>query len=144
LSSSGASHREQALSTPGLACLSLTVALNAGELDVATACFARDGCIVTPDATAVRGRPGVREVLGQLLARNSQIHVELSSILVAGKVALGHERWRIRSEGVGSAPFVQTCTPTLLICQIEEEWKLAIVAPWGVGERALQDNGDGR
>lgn len=35
------------------ACPSFTQALSRGDLDSAAACFARDGCLITPDATAV-------------------------------------------------------------------------------------------
>jgi limonene-1,2-epoxide hydrolase len=43
-------------------------ALSAAELDRATSLFAEDGCFVTPDATAVHGRSGVRAILAQLIA----------------------------------------------------------------------------
>jgi ketosteroid isomerase-like protein len=121
-----------------LACQAFAGALNAGQLDVATAYFAIDGCLITPDATAVRGRESIRPVLSQMIARRARIAVEFSTALAAGDVALVHRRWRIRSIGEGADPFVQRTNPTLLLRRLEAEWKLAIAAPWGTGERALQ------
>jgi ketosteroid isomerase-like protein len=123
--------------TAALACQSFAGALNAGQLDLATACFALDGCLITPDATAIRGRESIRSVLSQLIARRATIAVEFSSALAAAEVALVHQRWQIRTEGLESVPFVQRTMPTLVLHRIETEWKLAIVAPWGTGERAL-------
>lgn len=109
-------------------------ALYVGDLDAATACFARDGCLITPDATAVHSRERIRPLLAQLIARRTEIEVELSNVVGAGEVALANERWRVRS-GIGDeAPRVeQTLSPTLVLRQIEGEWKIAIAAPWGWG-----------
>jgi len=116
---------------PACACLPFVQALSFGDLDAATACFARDGCLITPDATAVHGREHVRPLLAQLVARRTEIKVELSNIVWAGEVILANERWRVRSGG-GAAPQVeQTLNPTLVLRRIEAEWKLAIAAPWG-------------
>lgn len=124
--------------TPALACLTFAATLNNGELDAATSCFAREGCLITPDATAIRGRESIRDILAQLIARRAEIAVELSATLTAGDVALAHERWRICSEGAENVPFVQVSTPTLVLRCIEEDWKLAIAAPWGVRGTAIQ------
>jgi ketosteroid isomerase-like protein len=111
----------------------LAQALNAGDLESATACFARDGCLVTPDATAIHGRDRVRPVLAQMVVRHTEIRIELSSAIRAGGVILAHERWTVRSDGPESSRVAQTLNPTLLLRQIEAEWKLAIAAPWGCG-----------
>ncbi len=106
-------------------------ALSLGDLDAATACFARDGCLITPDATAVHGRERIRPLLAQLVARRTEIRVEFSNLVGGGEVVLANERWRVRSGG-GEAPQIeQTLDPTLVLRRIEGEWKLAIVAPWG-------------
>lgn len=116
------------------ACLGFVRALSAGDLDGATACFARDGCLITPDATAVHGREHVRPLLAQLVARRTEIRVELSTVVGAGEVVLANERWRVRSGVGGETPRIeQTLTPTLVLRRIEAEWKLAIAAPWGWG-----------
>jgi ketosteroid isomerase-like protein len=130
--------------TPELACRDFTTALGAGELEAATACFARDGCLITPDATAVRGREGIRDVLAQLTLRHTQIRIEFSTTLATADVALLHERWKIRADGAGGGPFVQISSSTLVLRQIEGEWKLSIVAPWGVAGRAVQSEGERR
>jgi ketosteroid isomerase-like protein len=105
-------------------------AINAADLDAATHCFARDACLVTPDATAITGREAIRLILAQLIDRESQIEVRARSILIAGAVALGSEHWRIRSIGVGGAVFSQAFNPTLVLRHLEGDWKLAIAEPW--------------
>lgn len=106
-------------------------ALNLGDLDSAIACFARDGCLITPDATAVHGREGIRPLLAQLVARRTTVEVELSNFVEAGEVLLASERWRVRSGAGGKTPTIeQTLSPALVLRRVEGEWKLAILAPW--------------
>jgi ketosteroid isomerase-like protein len=105
-------------------------AINHGDLDAAGACFTRDGCLVTPDATAVHERSRVRPVLAQLIVRQVEIEVELSCVLRAGEVALAYERWRVRSPGADGAGIEQTLSPTLVLRRLDHEWKLAVAALW--------------
>jgi ketosteroid isomerase-like protein len=113
----------------GRARLAFARALSAGDLEAATACFARDGCLITPDATAIHGRDRIRPVLAQMVIRRTEIRVELSSAIAAGGAILARERWRVLS---GGPPQIeQTLNPTLVLRLIEGEWKLAIAAPWG-------------
>jgi ketosteroid isomerase-like protein len=107
--------------------------LNTGDLDGATSCFARDGCLITPDATAIHGRDHIRTVLAQLVSRRTEIRVELSSSVSAGDVLLVHQRWRIRSGEQPRHHFEQTADAVLVLRQIEGQWKLSIAAPWGYG-----------
>lgn len=110
-------------------------ALSAGDLDAATACFARDGCLITPDATAIHGREQVRSLLAQLIASRTEIRVDLSDVLAAGGVVLVCERWTMRVEAAGGIQVERILEPTLAMREVEGEWKLAIVAPWGWGGR---------
>ncbi len=115
------------------ASLTFAKALSLGDLEAATACFAKDGCLITPDATAVHGRDRVRPILAQLVARRIGVSVELSHAVSAGEVVLVSERWRICSD-TGAGPRVeQILNPTMVLRQVEGEWKLAIAAPWGWG-----------
>lgn len=116
---------------PVKSCLSFAQAVSAGDLDRAATCFARDGCLITPDATAVHGREEIRAVLAQMVGLQTEIEVELSSTLAAGEVILTSQRWRIRSGEQGERRLEQTANAVLVLRQIEGEWKLAIVAPWG-------------
>jgi ketosteroid isomerase-like protein len=109
-------------------------ALNAGELDKAASCFARDGCLITPDATAIYGRERIREVLAQMVRRETEIRIELSSAVGVGEVVLVHQRWRICSGGRRGDRFEQFSDAVLVVRQIEETWKLSIAAPWGYGQ----------
>ncbi|HEY6731523.1 MAG TPA: nuclear transport factor 2 family protein [Solirubrobacterales bacterium] len=117
-------------------CLSFAQALSAGELDAAASCFARDGCLITPDATTIHGRDGIRGVLGQMVIRRTEIQVELSTAVGTGDVILVHQRWRISSGERKGARIAQTLHPTLVLKLIEDTWKLAIAAPWGCNHRA--------
>jgi ketosteroid isomerase-like protein len=108
-------------------------AINASDLHAATYCFAKDACLLTPDATAIRGREEIRPVLAQLIARQTQIEVLASSVLLAGDLALGSECWRIRSAAAEGAVFAQESRPALVMRNLEGAWKLAIAAPWGWG-----------
>jgi uncharacterized protein (TIGR02246 family) len=116
-----------------LVCPRFAQALSVGDLDRAASCFARDGCLITPDATAIHGREHIRSILAQLVRRRTEIRVELSSSVSAGDVLLVHQRWRIRTGERPQQHFEQTADAVLVLRQIEGEWKLSIAAPWGYG-----------
>lgn len=107
--------------------------INAGNLDSAATCLTRDACLLTQDATAIHGREHIRPVLAQLIARRTRIEVEQSSVLVAGEIALVRERWSIQIDGAEGSRFEQASSPTLVLHRIEDQWKLALIAPWGCG-----------
>jgi ketosteroid isomerase-like protein len=108
-----------------------TALLSTGKLEAAAACFTRDACLITPDATAIHGRESIRALLAQLVARHTQIEVELSNVLIAGETAFVQERWTVRSDGVEGRRFEQVCEPTLIFRWVEGHWKIVIAAPWG-------------
>jgi ketosteroid isomerase-like protein len=114
--------------------LAFTELLSAGNLSAATACFTRDACLLTQDATAIHNRDAIRPVLAQLIARRARIAVELTNVLPSGDVALVRERWTIEIDGIESSRFDQICTPTMVLRRVEGRWKLALLAPWGWGE----------
>ncbi len=118
---------------PRIACLALPALLSAGDLDPAAACFSRDACLLTPDATAIHERRHIRPVLAQLIARHVRIAVEQSNVLEAGEVAFAREIWRVNAEGSAASRFEDTCSPLLVLKQIEGSWKVAIAALWGWG-----------
>jgi ketosteroid isomerase-like protein len=114
-----------------MVCMSLPALISAGNLEAATSCFARDACLLTQDATAIHDRVHIRPLLAQLIARRARIEVAQSSVLRAGDVALARERWTIEIDAVEGSRFEQVCNPTLVLRQVEAQWKLALVAPWG-------------
>ena len=117
--------------TPGESTRALAASITRGDLELATSCFAKDACLLTPDATVVRGREEIRPILHQLIVAGSQIEVQESSIVLAGEVALGTERWVMRSMGSEGEPFTRALTPTMVLRQLEGVWKLAVAMPWG-------------
>jgi ketosteroid isomerase-like protein len=121
---------------PASACPNFTGALNRGDLQAAIACFARDACLITPDATAIHGRDQIRPLLAQMVIRQTEIRVESASAIGAGEVILAQERWRVRA-GPPEPARVEQLDATLVLGLIEAEWKLTIVAPWGWGQTRL-------
>jgi ketosteroid isomerase-like protein len=116
--------------TPQESTRAFAASISRGDLDAAAHCFAKDACLVTPDATAVRGRDEIRPILHQLIVLDSQIEVQESSILAAGEVVLGTERWLITSPGSEGTPFTRVLTPMLVLRELEDVWKLAVALPW--------------
>ncbi len=113
--------------------LALVQAINASDLETATSYFAKDACLITPDATAIKGRDEIRLILAQLIDRQCQIEILESSVLIGGETTLACERWRIRSLGTGDAIFEQRTSPMMVLRYIEQAWRFAIAAPWGWG-----------
>lgn len=118
---------------PRMSCLSLPQLLSNGDLDGAAACFARDSCLLTPDATAIHKREHIRPVLAQLIARRARIEVEHSNAIIAGEVAFARQRWLFNARAGSGPHFEQTCEPALILRELEGSWKIAIAALWGWG-----------
>jgi ketosteroid isomerase-like protein len=118
--------------TPEQRVIAFAAAINAGDPQAASNCFVKDAVLLTPDSTAVNGRERVRSILLQLVSRQIRIEVQARTVLVAGEVALGSERWRVRSAGTEGTIFEQTTSPKWVLSYVEEDWKLAIAAPWGL------------
>jgi ketosteroid isomerase-like protein len=110
--------------------LAFTDSISRGNLDAATNCFTKDACLLTPDATTIRGREEIRPILHQLIVIGARIEVQESSIVRAGEVALASERWAFASGDAEGAPFARTLSPTLVMRRVEGVWKLAVAMPW--------------
>ena len=116
---------------PGETTRAFAAFVSRGDLEGAARCFAKDACLITPDATAVRGREEIKPILHQLIVAGSQVEVQDSSVVLAGDVALGSERWLVTSAGSEGSPFTRTLTPTIVLRLVEDTWKLAVAMPWG-------------
>jgi ketosteroid isomerase-like protein len=108
-----------------------TAALSTDQLAAATAYFTREGCLITPDGTAVYGRADISCVLSQLTARHTQIEVEQVAVRTAGDVAFASGCLTMRSDGPEETRFVQACDLSLVLHRVEAAWKIAILGPWG-------------
>lgn len=106
-----------------------TAALARGDL-AAASCFARDASLLTPDATMIHGRPGIRDTLAQLIAMQAEIDAELDSIALGADVALARGRWRMRSADPTGRPLEQVSRLTVILRPIEGVWKIAVALPW--------------
>ena len=110
---------------------SFTAALSGGDLHAAVACFTREGCLITPDGTAVHGRDDIAGVLAQLRASRTEIEIDRVVVRRAGDVALASGHVTMRSDGPEGSRFAQACDPMMVIHRVDETWKLAVIAPWG-------------
>jgi ketosteroid isomerase-like protein len=122
---------ESRATNPESALVSFTVALSGGNLQGASACFTREGCLITPDHTSVYGREDIAGVLAQLIAARTEIEIDRVVVRQAGEVALASGRVTMRSDGPEGTRFAQSCDPTMVIQKVEGIWKLAVIAPWG-------------
>lgn len=120
--------------TPEEATRAFAASLTRGDLEGAARCFAKDACLVTPDATAVRGRQEIRSILHQLIAAGSRIEVQESSMVLAGEIAFGTERWVFTTPGSEGRAFTRALTPTMVLRRLEGAWKLAVAMPWRQAE----------
>jgi uncharacterized protein (TIGR02246 family) len=116
---------------PENALSSFTAALSRADLDGAAACFTREGCLITPDGTAVHGRDGIAGVLAQLIASRTEIEIDRVVVRRAGDVALASGHVTMRSDGPEGTRFAQACDPMMVIHRVDGTWKLAVIAPWG-------------
>jgi uncharacterized protein (TIGR02246 family) len=110
---------------------SFTAALSGGDLHGAAACFTREGCLITPDGTAVHGRSEIARVLAQMIDRRTEIEIDRVVVRRAGDVALASGHVTMRSDGPEDTRFIQACDPMMVIRKVEGTWKLAVIAPWG-------------
>lgn len=111
---------------------SFAAALSGGDSEAAAVCFAPDGCLLTPDGTAVAGIQQIREVLVQLTAARSRIRFDLARVVRAGPVALCSQRWTVSSRGTGD-PFERHFSSTIVLgySKQPEDWHLLIASLWG-------------
>jgi ketosteroid isomerase-like protein len=121
-----------AAATPRLACEALAAAINAGDLEAALACFSPGACLIAAEGSTATGEAAIRPRLWELIANGARIEIELAGVIVAEEVALAHERWRISYPGRRASRSPQSALPSLVLCCLEGEWKLAIAAPWGM------------
>ena len=123
--------RERLAATPRLACEALARAIGSADLEGALACFVSGACLVWKEGSTAQGADAIRARLAELIANGAEVEIELSGVLVAGDLALAHERWRISYGDHQRFRSPEGANPTLVLRLLEGEWKLAIAAPWG-------------
>lgn len=122
--------RRSGADTPEQAVLAFVTALNEGRLREASGCFSRQGCMLTPDSTAVHGREEIQPLLAQLISRRVRVEVTFGTELRAGEVALLRQRWELHSDVADGGRYTQELSASLILHHVEESWKLVIAAPW--------------
>ena len=110
-----------------------TSALSGGDAAAAGACFMREGCLITPDGTAIHGRSEIVAILGQMTARRTEIEIEQLVVREAADVALATGRLKMRSDGPEGRRVTQGCAATATLRLVEDAWKVAILSPWAAG-----------
>src|SRR5690242_1637804 len=88
-------------------------ALSQGDVSDAAACFTREGCLITPDGTAVHGRSEIAAIVAQMVARRTEIDAEQLVVRTGGDVGLASGRFTMRFDGPEGARLVESCAPTL-------------------------------
>lgn len=116
---------------PSEASAALTEAIARGDAIAAARCFARDGCLITPDNTAVQGRETIATILRQLSGSVVGLETEQLNLVATGESALLYERWLFRHAAPDARTYLRSSVATLLTRVVEGRWKLAIAAPWG-------------
>lgn len=101
-----------------------------GDHMAAARCFTREGCLITPDGTAIHGREDVAAIVAQMVARRTEIEVDQLTVREAGDVALVGGRMTMRTAGIEGRPIVQTFDPTAVLHRVEGAWRIAVLAPW--------------
>jgi hypothetical protein len=118
-----------ALATPEAIVWDFTQALSDGDHQAAIACFAADGCLITPDGTAVAGVDRILEVLVQMTAARSRFQFGSPRIIRAGEVALCSQRWTV----IAAANLLEQrfdSTMVLRSAGSSNRWRLVIASPW--------------
>jgi uncharacterized protein (TIGR02246 family) len=118
--------------TPRDTAEAFAAAINGGDLEAAAGCFTPEARLITPDSTAVSGRADIRAVLNQMIAQRLRIAVYVSSAIAAGEIAHLKQRWRIQIGADSGRPYTREVDPLLVLQRVEDRWKLAILAPWGL------------
>jgi len=124
--------RERLCATPRLACEALARAIGRGELEAALSCFSSDGCLVGAEGTVAQGEHALAASLSGLIEAEAKVRIELYGVLVAGDIALAHERWQISYRGIPDPRLPQDPSPSLVLRLLEGQWRIAIAAPWGL------------
>jgi uncharacterized protein (TIGR02246 family) len=118
----------------------LTAAICARDLQAASACFCRDACLLTPDATAVRGRGSIRALLRQMTAADTRVELEVSSTVCAEDLALVRGTWRTVLPDAAGRPFTRETAATVALRRTDQDdWKLQIFAPWEGQSRGKEE-----
>lgn len=131
--SPGTKAKREALATPEAIVWGFTEALSHGDHEAAIAFFAADGCLLTPDGTAVVGTDRIAEVLAQMTAARSRIEFGTARIVRAGQVALCSQRWTVSSRAADNPRFEQRFDSTIVLRSDGSpgRWRLVIASPWG-------------
>jgi len=110
--------------------------LNEADLDTTTNLLAREACLVTPDATVIKGRSDVTLAFKQFVTIGFQARLDLRSVLEIADVALVVGRWTTQVGAGGSASSTST-RGTVILRVLEGRWKILLAAPWGWADRPL-------
>jgi ketosteroid isomerase-like protein len=118
------------LRNPEAALRAFTGALSGGSIEEAVTCLAPGAVFITPDWTSVSGRDAIASVLEQLVAQGLRISAEPFGVLLAGDLACANQRWRLSRNVGGGRVYNQFLFPLLVLRRREDQWRLAITAPW--------------
>jgi ketosteroid isomerase-like protein len=117
-----------------------TAAICAGDLRGASACLHRDVCLLTPDATIVRGDGSIRALLRQMTTAETRVEFEVFSTVCAEDLALLRGSWRTLMPDATGRLFAQETAATMALRRTDQDdWKLQILAPWEGRSRGKEE-----
>lgn len=116
---------------PGRIAGDFALALLEGDADAATAHFASDARLLTPDGTEVAGNSAIAAVLAQLTGPTQRLEIRTGRTLRVEGVALATQYWTRISSAVGVKPFERSSTATLVLGRVQGCWRILIASPWG-------------
>ena len=122
---------ERAATSPLEAIDAFSLAIAEGNARAAAGCFASEACLITPDATAIRGMEEIAAVLAQLTAGGTRIQIEITALQRAGKVACGQGHSRVVGRDARMEPFEQHFPASFVLVEGEGTWRIQILCPWG-------------
>jgi ketosteroid isomerase-like protein len=107
-----------------------TLAIEDGDLISASGRLSRDACVITPDGTIISSRDSIRTLIAQMIGGRVRVGSKLTSLVLAGDLALARGAWRTQVADASGGPYAQISISTVVLHKVEGEWKLQILAPW--------------
>jgi uncharacterized protein (TIGR02246 family) len=115
----------------------LMKAFNAGDLDGILACYEPEACYVPKSGRAARGPVELRELFRAILARRTQIKLDVRKITPSGGdlalVIVDWTEWTSNTaSSAGEAKQWASTATDIVRKQPDDTWKLALDIPYGI------------
>jgi uncharacterized protein (TIGR02246 family) len=110
----------------------LVTALNACDLELATALFEPGASFVMKPGVVVNGTAGIRQALEGFMALKPTLTIEAQQVVQAGDVAQYCARWNLKGiDPMGTAVQLGGRSSSILRRQADGRWLFLVDNPWG-------------